>query len=299
VRVELEHLRTFLAVYRTGALTRAASQLHLSQPAVTAHVKALEAELGRPLFVRLARGVTPTALADQLAHEVTAPLDALTSLAATFASGAGVEDATLLLGGPADCLAVKVIPALVPFTTAGLRVRARTGLTKELMSDLGAGELDVVIATTPTRQRGVTVQPLFDETLVLVASPTVARRLDTARLRRGDPSGLGDVALLAFAENVPLVRRYWRSVFGSASAPSARIVLDDLRGLITALTADAGVSVVPSYLAQRELDTGELVLLADPADPPTNTLYVAHRSGRPPRHVAAVVDHLTRLARAW
>jgi DNA-binding transcriptional LysR family regulator len=56
----LDLLRTFLAVYREGSLTRAAQRLSLSQPAVTGQLKTLEAELGRPLFTRLPRGVEPT-----------------------------------------------------------------------------------------------------------------------------------------------------------------------------------------------------------------------------------------------
>jgi DNA-binding transcriptional LysR family regulator len=45
--VDLSLLRTFLAVYRAGSLTRAAAQIGLSQPTVTAQVRALEARLGQ------------------------------------------------------------------------------------------------------------------------------------------------------------------------------------------------------------------------------------------------------------
>jgi DNA-binding transcriptional LysR family regulator len=297
--VQLDHLRTFLEVHRSGALSRAASTLHLSQPAVTQHIKALESELGRPLFVRLPRGVAPTPLADALAGEITGPLDALTSVAVSFGAGAAAEDATLLLGGPADCLSERIIPALAPLTTAGMRLRVRSGLTKPLISLLAAAELDVVVATTPTRQRGVLVRPLFDETLVLVASPSIARRIDITRLSRGDPAAIAHVPLLAYAEDLPLVRRYWRSVFASTAPPVPRIVVDDLRAIVEAVVRDGGVSVIPSYLMRRELDRGDAVQLLNPPSPPTNTLYVAYRSGRQPRHVTATVEHLLALAPSW
>jgi len=60
--MELYHLRTFVTVAEEGNLSRAAERLHLSQPAVSAHVKSLEEELGVSLFSRTARGmdVTPS-----------------------------------------------------------------------------------------------------------------------------------------------------------------------------------------------------------------------------------------------
>ncbi|MBS1209415.1 MAG: LysR family transcriptional regulator [Proteobacteria bacterium] len=58
--MEIYQLRTFLAVAQHGHLTQAAEQLHLSQPAVTAQIKALEEELGVSLFERVSSGVLLT-----------------------------------------------------------------------------------------------------------------------------------------------------------------------------------------------------------------------------------------------
>lgn len=59
--MELYQLRTFVTVARHGHLTKAAEALHLSQPAVTAQIKALEEEWGSPLFARTSTGVVLTA----------------------------------------------------------------------------------------------------------------------------------------------------------------------------------------------------------------------------------------------
>ena len=60
----LDHLRTFVTVSRTGSLRRAALLLGVSQPTVSAHVQALENELGFALFTRDPGGVTATMRAD-------------------------------------------------------------------------------------------------------------------------------------------------------------------------------------------------------------------------------------------
>lgn len=64
--MELYQLRTFITVAKQGHLTHAAEQLHLSQPAVSAHIKALEEEWGAALFERKATGVTLTRAGEAL-----------------------------------------------------------------------------------------------------------------------------------------------------------------------------------------------------------------------------------------
>jgi len=68
--MELYHLRSFVAVAEEGNLSRAAGRLFLSQPALSAHIKALEDELGVALFLRTPKGMTLTA--DGLALKTTA-----------------------------------------------------------------------------------------------------------------------------------------------------------------------------------------------------------------------------------
>ena len=79
--MDLALLRTFVTVHRAGSFTRAAALLGLSQPAVTSQIRTLERQVGRPLFLRQARGVTPTTIGDELAHKAAPHLDALVKIA--------------------------------------------------------------------------------------------------------------------------------------------------------------------------------------------------------------------------
>ena len=69
--MEIYQLRTLLAVAREGSITRASERLFLSQPAISAHIRAMEDELGVTLFERTPRGISLTADGAQLLDKAT------------------------------------------------------------------------------------------------------------------------------------------------------------------------------------------------------------------------------------
>ncbi len=74
--MEIHQLKTFVTVAREGTITRASEKLYLSQPAVSAHIKAMEESLGFTLFERMPKGMTLTAKGQQLLGGAEKVLDA-------------------------------------------------------------------------------------------------------------------------------------------------------------------------------------------------------------------------------
>ncbi|MGW8364698.1 LysR family transcriptional regulator [Streptomyces wedmorensis] len=295
---DLNLLRTFLAVYRSGSFTAAAGLLGLSQPTVTAQIRSLERQTGRELFARLPRGVAATPVAHDLAARVATPLDALA--AATGQDESRDERrAPVHLAGPAELLCTRVLPALAPAAAEGVRLRVTPGLTEALLEELRAGRHDLVVATFRPRGRTLVSVPLMDEEFVLVAAPVWADRVRERVVREG-PAALHAVPLVSYAEDLPIARRYWRHVFGTRLSCPAAVTVPDLRGVLAAVTAGAGFAVLPRYLCEAELGTGALVALCEPEDPPINTGYLVQRPGRPDNpDVTRVRDLLTDAARSW
>lgn len=299
--VDLNLLRTFLAVYRTGSFTAGARLLGLSQPTVTTQIRTLERQLDRELFQRLARGVAPGPYADELASRIVEPLDAL----ATVTGPGGPADVhpaePVHLAGPAELLTHRVMPALAPLVDRGVRLRITPGLTEPLLEELRAGRYDLVLSTYRPRGRALASVPLADEEFVLVTAPAWAERIGgAARLAADGPAALHGVPLVAYAEDVPIVRRYWRHVFGRRLVRHPAVTMPDLNAVKAAVAGGTGFSVLPRYLCSAELASGALVPLHDPDDPPINTAFLVQRpgsSGNP--HVALVRDHLLEIARDW
>ncbi|MFF7970130.1 LysR substrate-binding domain-containing protein [Streptomyces sp. NPDC007905] len=296
--LDLNLLRTFLSVYRSGSFTGAARLLGLSQPTVTTQMRTLERLSGRELFERLPRGVTPTPVADELAARIAAPLDELAAVAGPDPLQ-GARPEPVHLAGPAEFLCTKVLPALAPLVAEGVRLRVATGLTDPLLDELRAGRHDLVIATARPRGRTLQAVPLADEEFVLVAAPVWAERLRGGLPVEG-PAALHSVPLITYAEDLPIARRYWRHVFGRRLSCTAAVTVPDLRGVLAVVVAGAGFGVLPRYLCEDPLESGALVELLEPEDPPINTGFLVQRPGASDNpDVARVRELLLGTARTW
>ncbi|NEC87784.1 LysR family transcriptional regulator [Streptomyces sp. SID12501] len=292
--MDLALLRTFVTVHRAGSFTRAAALLGLSQPAVTSQIRTLERQLGRPLFLRQARGVTPTTIGDELAHKAAPHLDALVEITETGLD----EDSsvrTLHLAGPPEFTAERALPALTELTGddgQGFALRVSFGNAEETLEGLSAGHHDLAITTTRPRGTLLTATALCDEEHVLVAAPRWAAEVGPWELRHKGASVLQDLPLVEVHESLPLVVRYWASVFGSHPAASGTVIVPDLRAVLACAAAGAGLAVLPRYLCAPALERGEVVALLDPAVPPLRTYFLAVRTG------TLAMPHITR-AHEW
>ncbi|MEU1440472.1 MULTISPECIES: LysR family transcriptional regulator [Streptomyces] len=300
--MDLALLRTFVTVHRAGSFTRAAALLGLSQPAVTSQIRTLERQLGRPLFLRQARGVTPTTIGDELAHKAAPHLDALVEIAETGLD----EDSsvrTLHLAGPPEFTAERALPALTELTGEdgqGFALRASFGNAEETLEGLAAGHHDLAITTARPRGTLLTATPLCDEEHVLVAAPRWAARIGPGKLRRKGSPALENFPVVEVHESLPLVARYWASVFDSHPAASGTVVVPDLRAVLACAATGAGLAVLPRYLCAEALERGDVVALLDPAVPPLRTYFLVVRTGTLAMpHIARAHDWLLHAAADW
>lgn len=274
----LDTLATFVAVARAGSVTGGADELGLTQSTVSAQLQALERELGYRVFDRTSRGVTPTNRGRALLARVGAAMDAAVE-AVSDATGAGAAEHTVFLGGPAEFLSTVVLPRLRDWAGPDLDVRVRFGETPELLAALEAAELDLVVSTLQPRIRGIEFAPLVDERFVLVVPPSL---VDAAE------DDVDAVPVVAYGEQLPIIRRYWRTVFDRRPS-RLRVVatVPDLRVLADLAADGVGMTVLPAYLAAPYLEAGRLVDPIRPVDPPLNTVYLAKRRSRPGANPAA------------
>ncbi len=168
--VRLRHLRAFVAVARQASVGRAASDLAITQPAVSKAIRELEQILGVELFDRARRGAVPTRFGEMFLRHAEASLSALRR------GLEEVEDATASHALPVRVGALPTVSArLLPdairrYQAHGLGAAPRvvTGPNEYLTEQLRQGDLDIVIGRMqePEAMTGLVFEHLYSEPLV-------------------------------------------------------------------------------------------------------------------------------------
>jgi DNA-binding transcriptional LysR family regulator len=150
VDLEPGHLRSFLAIVRFGGYHRAADALHLTQPAVSRHIRRLEEQLGEPLFTRRGRGVQLTPFGERAVTELADVLSAHDRAVVRLQRGHG--DAGPFVLGMIENLVDPVLPDLLGVVRdhlAGRPVQLRVDRSLELVERLRRGEVDAAVVVDP------------------------------------------------------------------------------------------------------------------------------------------------------
>jgi LysR family transcriptional regulator, transcription activator of glutamate synthase operon len=246
--MELRQLRYFVAVVRAGGFTRAAAELHVAQPAVSAQIRQLERELGVQLLARTTRrvsltaaGATLLAYADRALAELDharAELDTLS----TVLRGTATLGATLVLSG------LDLPAALARFHTRFpvVKLALRTGLVAQLLDGLDAAELDLVVGPVhPGLPRRYVARPLARERLVVISPP--AHRL--ARVDRVRLADLRDEAFVCLPADSGLRALLDAAAHRAGFRPDVRFETHSPGSIRELVNAGLGVALVAQSVA--------------------------------------------------
>ncbi|WP_063683022.1 LysR family transcriptional regulator [Bradyrhizobium stylosanthis] len=274
--MELSDIQTFAAVARTGGITRAAEELNTVQSNVTQRVKALEAEIGTPLFERHSRGMTLTGAGKRLLPYAQR-MAALSREAVLAARDDGEPKGPLAIGSMETTAAVRLPPLLADFHRRfpAVRLSLRTATTADLVASVLDGTLDGAFVAGPIAHADLTATNAFREEMVLVS----ARRWSSlAELRAGTPES-GPTALV-FRIGCTYRQRL-EQIFVEFGWPSAaRFELGTLDGMIGCVAADMGVTLLPRAVVERSAMSGSVSVHALGASHArAETLFIQRSAG--------------------
>ncbi|MBW4515253.1 MAG: LysR family transcriptional regulator [Timaviella obliquedivisa GSE-PSE-MK23-08B] len=290
--VNLEWYRSFVDVYRVGTVSGAAKALHLTQPAVSQHIAALESTLGMVLFQRMPRRMLPTEAGKRLYTRVVAAIEALESIPtkATFA------DAPLMirLGTPTEFFSEYVLERLPKLENTLLVTQF--GLVQDLIEQLLAKQIDCAIATQKIAKPELEYQLIFEEHFWLIGPPTavVPQSLDPTQMDlTALEQWLRSKAWIAYSEDLPIIRRFWRVVFGRRLDVNPQFIIPDLRSIREAIAQGLGYSILPDYLCTEWISDRQLTLVLQPTKAVTNSIWLAYRkSERQSQQITLLLDWL-------
>ncbi len=180
--MEIYQLRTFLAVARLGSLTRAAEQMHISQPAVSKQLKALEEELGALLFDRLSFGMALTKAGETLLPHAERTLFEAVELLNTAKRLQGEVAGAIRLGTIIDPESIKLgglLGALLQYYPL-LQVKLQHGISGGILEQVVAGELDAGFYLGHVTEPGIASVLLKTVTYRVIAPAEWAHQMASA-----------------------------------------------------------------------------------------------------------------------
>jgi LysR family transcriptional regulator, regulator for metE and metH len=272
--LEVRDLRLVLALAAAGSTARAASTLHLTQPAISRALVSLEERLETRLFERITRGLEPTAAGRRLLEGAERMLLELVDLEQHVRSP--VLEA-MPLRVVCECYtAYHWLPSVLAnwrATLPNFEVDLVVEHTLTPIAALEAGEIDVALLTTAAVPRGLKERPLFSDEVVFVMStkhPLASHKTLT-------PSDIRETTLLS--SRVPVEEAHWfmTKLFGRARPKLHFQRLPLTEAILDVARAGMGIAVLSEWIAAPHLGRGDLIVKRLASGPLRRPWRIAYR----------------------
>jgi DNA-binding transcriptional LysR family regulator len=274
----LHQVQAFVEVARTRSVSRAADALFLTQPALTARIQRLEADLQAKLFLRTPRGMRLTEAGEAFLPYAVRAIENLADgrqLVNAFERG-GAGRLTL---GAAPALSTYVLPAILRRFRVGhprVRVAVRTGHSEEVLDLVLREQVDLGLVRA-LKHPEIVSTPLYEDRLVLVCDPE-HRFAERGRIRLAE---IAEEQLIQF-DRTSSYTELTNALFRDAGVrPQGAMELDNIDSAKKMVQEGFGVALLPETAVTHELEAGILrVVDITDARPPRPRLVAIRRRDR-------------------
>lgn len=250
--MDIHHLRVFTTVFRNRSFSKASEELHLTQPTVSDHVKALEDELHCRLFDRLGRSIVPTKEADLLYSHAAELIEKADTLKELIGQSKNTITGELIVGA-STIPGTYVIPRIIADFTKrypSVSFRIMEADSKGIIEKVLRHELLLGIVGAKMGQGQLTFTPMMEEELIAVSSPSLIKADEISlgqltsfpMILREEGSGTRkEIERFLEARNISLDALTVAGYFGSTDAVKQ------------AVKAGLGISIISELAVRDEL----------------------------------------------
>lgn len=276
-------LLAFEACARLGSATQAATELSLTQSAISRQIKTLEGQLGVQLMARQGRRLTCTQAGTEYVREVREILGRLAQASANATTQA--QSGTLTLAILPAFGMHWLAPRLSAFAAAHPEVTVNLS-TRLHPFTLGSSPFDAAIHFGHEDWPGVHFMPLMPEIVVPVCAPNMvgAPFANPEHLRKHP---------LLHLETRPRAWPRWFDAVGQPCDPPQGMMFDQFATMAQAALHGLGIALLPTFVANPYLKSGQLILASDKTTESIGSYYLVWPSDRPaPPPLVAFCDWL-------
>ncbi|MGE5152779.1 MAG: LysR family transcriptional regulator [Bdellovibrio bacteriovorus] len=277
MNVSLRQLRVFEAVARLSNYTRAAEELHLSQPAVSMQVHQLEEAVGLPLFERLGKAIVLTEAGREIYQYSRSINRALQEMEEVVEALKGVNRGRLhvAVASTVNYFAPRLL-AVFHQRYPGISPRLDVTNRESLVRLLDANGIDLALMGVPPETVDVEAEAFMDNPLVVIAPPE-----HPLAGERGIALGRLAQEVFVMRESGSGTRQSMERFFREAGLTIRHgMQMTRNEAVKQAVRSGLGLSVVSLHTIELELETRRLVILDVEGFPLTRQWYLVYRRGK-------------------
>jgi DNA-binding transcriptional LysR family regulator len=168
--MDLQLIRSLVAVADTGSITDASDRIGLTQPALSRRLQLLEDQMGAQLFSRGRKGVQLTEIGRLVDKEARTLIARYDHLREQVRAHQGLEGGTVRIGGGATAVSFLLPEAIAAFQGShpGVKFQLKEAGSNEVAEDVNNSRLELGLVTLPVKPRDLAVWPLLTDKIVLV-----------------------------------------------------------------------------------------------------------------------------------
>jgi LysR family cyn operon transcriptional activator len=256
--MEIRQLQYFLAVASHQHFSRAAEHLHVSQPSLSVQISGLEDELGTRLFDRLGRKVILTQAGELFRIHAERALRVLEQAAHVVHEVQGAKRGRLVVGALSTVNSYLITPLVTKFKQRfpEIQLQVHAQPSSEVVSGLLAHRLDLGICLLPVVHPQLTIVPLLEERLALVAPQGM--KIGKKRMRMQD---LAPLPLVLMPVDYCLRKMVETECAHAGVHPKVVLEMSSPDGILEAVTKGTGATILPELYVRPRLSAGNLQLV--------------------------------------
>lgn len=294
--MDLRQLRYFIAIVEAQSFSKAALSLRVAQPALSLHVRNMEADLGTELLLRTPQGVVPTPAGRLLLERARALVADFESMKQAVAEHDNQPAGDVRLGLPGTIAEMLSVPLILRTRKAYPRIHLKVAeaMSGFVLEWLYEGRVDLGLLYLPVDERGLKSTPIVTEELCLFGPAGGVPDVETPG---PGPLTLAQICLLPLV--LPGTGHGLRSLVDAEMEKKglelATVIEVDSYGAIKELVENGvAYAILPTNAVAREIEAGRF--LSWPAGTPTmaRTVHLVRPFDRPATKAAALVETLCR-----
>lgn len=267
--IDFEWYRSFISIYKHRSVSEAAKARYMTQPAMSQHLAALEAEVGDSLFTRAPRKMLPTERGKELYSRLVPLIEELEQASLEFKLTSDPSVPIVHLASAAEYFMGKALDTL---SLTPYKFYTKLGPASLLIQWLKDEKADVIITPQKIQEPGIEYLKMEEEEFVLVAPPDFNNPDTQNHLEEF----LVLQKWLSYGPELPIIRRFWRHHFKKRPSIQPFHIMPDLRAVLKAIELGMGISLLPTYLIRESVNNGSSKILF-PELTVTNELYLAFK----------------------